>query len=96
MQIRIRIKKAVGIPPNDRFNPDKHESSCNPVGQALLLNQCNTELNIIVGLCIGHDILFTQHSKAPVTTLVVKDRVTGHNPVVNLYVQYLKRQLKPE
>ena len=66
------------------------------MGQALLLNQCNTELNIIVGLCIGHDILFTQHSKAPVTTLVVKDRVTGHNPVVNLYVQYLKRQLKPE
>jgi uncharacterized metal-binding protein len=42
-------------------------------------------MNIIVGLCVGHDMLFSKHSSAPVTTLVVKDRVTGHNPVSVLY-----------
>ena len=30
---------------------------------------------------MGHDILFTKHSKAPVTTLAVKDRVLTHNPL---------------
>ena len=30
-------------------------------------------------------MLFTKYSQAPVTTLVVKDRVTGHNPVSVLY-----------
>lgn len=54
--------------------------SCNPVGQADFLAQNNTELNISVGLCLGHDILFSQKSKAPVTTLIVKDREFHHNP----------------
>jgi len=53
---------------------------CNPVGQALTLNQQGTELNVIMGLCMGHDVLFTKLSKAPITTLVVKDRVMFHNP----------------
>lgn len=54
--------------------------SCNPIGQADFLAQNNTELNISVGLCLGHDILFNQKSKAPVTTLIVKDREHHHNP----------------
>jgi len=50
-------------------------------------------MNIIFGLCVGHDMLFSMHSKAPVTTLVVKDRVTGHNPIAVLHGQnyYYKR-----
>ena len=49
--------------------------------------------SVVVGLCVGHDVLFGRHSEAPVTTLVVKDRVTGHNPVATLYGQnfYYKR-----
>ena len=47
-----------------------------------------TSFNIIVGLCVGHDMLFTMNSKAPVTTLIVKDRFTGHNPVISLYTKY--------
>ena len=66
------------------------ESACNPVLQAELLNRAETELNVIVGLCIGHDILFTKTSKAPVTTLIVKDSLLGHNPVVGLYSDYHK------
>lgn len=62
--------------------------SCNPVGQALVLNQERTELNIVMGLCMGPDILFSRFSEAPVTTLVVKDRVTCHNPVGPLVTSY--------
>jgi len=61
---------------------------CNPIGQATFLNQKKTDLNIIIGLCIGHDILFSNHSKAPVTTLAVKDRVLAHNPLGAIYSHY--------
>ncbi|WP_274596750.1 DUF1847 domain-containing protein [Desulfurobacterium thermolithotrophum] len=50
-------------------------------------------MNVIVGLCIGHDMLFQMHSRAPVTTLIVKDRVLAHNPVGALYSNYYKRKL---
>jgi len=58
--------------------------SCNPVGQAISLAEQGTELNIAMGLCLGHDMLFAKHSRAPVTTLAVKDRVHGHNPIKGL------------
>ncbi len=59
--------------------------ACNPILQAEVLNHEKTELNIMVGLCIGHDILFLRHCKAETTPLVVKDRSLGHNPVAALY-----------
>ncbi|MFX1571994.1 MAG: DUF1847 domain-containing protein [Promethearchaeota archaeon] len=62
--------------------------SCNPVAQALLLNKANTELNIIIGLCVGHDITFTNLSEAPVTTLIAKDRSHPHDPAAALYNHY--------
>jgi uncharacterized metal-binding protein len=66
----------------------RYEAMCNPVGQALLLNKLKVDLNIICGLCIGHDILFTKESRAPVTTFIVKDRVLAHNPAGALYSKY--------
>lgn len=69
------------------------EAMCNPIGQAMVLNREGTELNVILGLCMGHDILFTKHSEAPVTTLAVKDRVLAHNPLGAIYSNYyLKRR----
>jgi uncharacterized metal-binding protein len=59
--------------------------SCNPILQAEVLDKEKTELNIMMGLCVGHDILFLRHSKAETTPLVVKDRATGHNPIAALY-----------
>ena len=59
--------------------------ACNPILQAELLNREGTELNIVMGLCVGHDSLFYKHAKAVTTTLVVKDRVLMHNPVSALY-----------
>lgn len=45
----------------------------------------HTDLNVLMGLCVGHDSLFCRYSEALATTLVVKDRVLGHNPVQALY-----------
>lgn len=58
---------------------------CNPIMQAEVLNQADTDFNVVMGLCIGHDSLFYKYSKALVTTLVAKDRVLAHNPVGALY-----------
>lgn len=75
------------------FRPDGTGPSCNPVGQALALNKVRTDLNIIIGLCVGHDMLFTMHSNAPVTTFIVKDRVLGHNPVQAVYSKYITNKI---
>jgi uncharacterized metal-binding protein len=58
--------------------------ACNPIGQAQLLATAETQLNVSMGLCLGHDLLFNKHSLAPVTTLIVKDRTNGHNPLLAL------------
>lgn len=58
---------------------------CNPIVQAKLLNAARTDLNILMGLCVGHDSMFYKYSDALVTTLVAKDRVLGHNTVAALY-----------
>jgi uncharacterized metal-binding protein len=86
-------KLELGVEEEDKVRPSTFEPACNPVAQALLFNKAKTDMNIIVGLCVGHDMLFSKYSDAPVTTLVVKDRVTGHNPVSVLYGQnfYYKR-----
>lgn len=61
------------------------KNMCNPIHQAKRLNAEKTELNIVMGLCVGHDCLFHKYSDAWVTTLVTKDRVLGHNPAAALY-----------
>jgi uncharacterized metal-binding protein len=80
-------KERIGVPDTEKVRPGTFEPACNPVAQARILNEVGTDVNVIVGLCVGHDMLFTKHSQAPVTTLVVKDRVTGHNPAAVLYGQ---------
>ena len=57
---------------------------CNPAGQAKYLEDNNTELNISMGLCVGHDMVFNQKSTSPVSTLVVKDRVSKHNSLESI------------
>ena len=88
-------KTAVGIAPEcESIGPNM----CNPILQAKLLNKQGTELNIVVGLCVGHDSLFYKYSHALCTTLVTKDRVTGHNPAAALYTveSYYKNLYGPE
>jgi len=81
-------KEEIGLQDEEKVHPGQFEALCNPIGQAGLLNEAGTGLNIAVGLCVGHDSLFFRHSEAPVTVLVAKDRVTGHNPVAALYTSH--------
>lgn len=79
-------KTEVGMDESDKIRPGGHESLCNPIMQAKILNDVGTDLNVIVGLCVGHDSLFIKYAEAPVTTLITKDRVLGHNPAAALYL----------
>lgn len=92
-KIGAQPKVSVGI------NPDHEEvgvNMCNPIMQAEILNKEKTDLNIVIGLCVGHDSLFYKNSEALCTTLVTKDRVLGHNPVAALYQadKYYSKLLK--
>ncbi len=58
--------------------------TCNPAGQAKYLEEEDTELNIMMGLCLGHDMIFTRRSKANVTPLIVKDRKLKHQTLQKL------------
>ena len=91
-------KLELGLAEGDKVRPGTFEPACNPVAQAEICNRIGTDMNIIVGLCVGHDMLFAKYSKAPVTTLICKDRVTGHNPIAVLYGQnfYYKRLQKEQ
>jgi uncharacterized metal-binding protein len=81
-------KKDFGL---ERITPQSDEVMCNPAGQAQLLNEAETELNVICGLCVGHDAIFAKLSNAPVTTLIAKDRVLAHNPAAAIYCQYIRK-----
>ena len=90
-------KTDIGLGPEERIRKGQFEAICMPLAQAEVLNERKTDLNILMGLCVGHDSLFFKRSEAPVTVLVAKDRVTGHNPVAALYGchSYFRRLLQP-
>jgi len=68
-------------------------AACNPLGQAEILNRLDTDLNIMVGLCMGVDCVFTKASQAPVTTLFVKDKSLANNPIGALYSEYYLKEV---
>ena len=68
-----------GRMPFNELIPDYKGVACNPAGQAKYLEEKGTELNIMMGLCLGHDMIFNARSKAPVTPLLVKDRKLNHH-----------------
>ena len=78
-------KEFIGIKEEEKICIGSFESMCNPIAQAEVLNNAQTDFNVLVGLCVGHDSLFLKYCKAWTTVLVVKDRVTGHNPAAALY-----------
>lgn len=78
-------KEAIGVRDEEKIRIGCFESMCNPITQALMLNEARTDFNILLGLCIGHDSLFLKYAEGLTTVFAVKDRVTGHNPLAPLY-----------
>ena len=74
-------KETIGVGDEEKIRPGTYEAMCNPVAQAELLNRAGCQLNVVLGLCVGHDSLFFRASEGLVTTLVAKDRVLAHNPL---------------
>lgn len=92
-------KEHLGLTEEDKIFAGKHESMCNNIDQALILNEAGTDFNIMMGLCVGHDSLFLEHSKARCTVLAAKDRMMGHNPLQPIYLYdsyyaYLKKPIE--
>ncbi len=92
-------KERIGVKDSEKVQIGAFESMCNPIAQAMILNEAKTDFNIMMGLCIGHDSLFLKYIEGLTTVFAVKDRVTGHNPIAALYTshsyyQRLKRQSK--
>ncbi|MDR3566311.1 MAG: DUF1847 domain-containing protein [Negativicutes bacterium] len=69
------------------------ETMCNPVMQAKILEDKEVDFCVTVGLCVGHDALFTGSCTVPVSCLVAKDRVLAHNPLGAVYSGYWRRKL---
>jgi len=90
-------KAFLGIDAEGKINGEGHETMCNPIAQAEVLNAEKTDFNIMIGLCVGHDSLFLKHSDALCTVFAVKDRLMGHNPLAALYTsdtyyKYIKQK----
>jgi uncharacterized metal-binding protein len=79
-------KEEIGVKESEKIFIGEHESMCNPILQAAIVNDAKTDFNILLGLCVGHDSLFFKYAEAPTTVLAVKDRVTGHNPLGPIYL----------
>lgn len=91
-------KEEIGVKDEEKITPGKFEATCNPIGQAEILNEKNVDLSIMVCLCLGHDTMFLKNINTPVTVFAVKDRLFGHNPVVALYQskEYYRRLLSKD
>jgi len=68
-------------------------ASCNPAGQAAQLESAGCDLAIVMGLCVGHDTVFYRTCRLPITTLAVKDRVLGHNPLAAATCPYVRKRV---
>lgn len=79
-------KEEIGIKENEKIHRGQHETMCNPVLQAMVVNEAKVDFNVLLGLCVGHDSLFFKFAEAPTTVLAVKDRVTGHNPLAAIHL----------
>ena len=81
-EVYIDVLKKNGF---EAISAGNSRGECEPVAHAALCNDRGTELNVLLGMCVGHDSMFIRYSKALVTCLVAKDRFLVHNPVGALY-----------
>jgi uncharacterized metal-binding protein len=63
------------------YTEDKTGSSCNPAYQAKAMEDKDVDFIIVLGLCLGHDLVFQKHNKKPYTNLIVKDFTNKHKTI---------------
>lgn len=92
-------KEEIGLLREQQIDPTNFEAMCNPILQALTANEHESDMNVIFGLCVGHDALFLRYAEAFNTVLASKDRLLAHNPLAAIYqydsyYRYLKNPIE--
>jgi uncharacterized metal-binding protein len=66
-----------------------------PLAQARHFHEAGADLNVLAGMCVGHEALFIRESQVPVVGLVARDPRLRHNPAAGIYTcrSYLKAEL---
>ncbi|EAT17187.1 DUF1847 domain-containing protein [Desulfuromonas acetoxidans] len=91
-------KEEIGLLREQQIDVTNFEAMCNPILQALTANHHQSDLNVLFGLCVGHDALFLKYAEGYSTVLASKDRLLAHNPLAAIYqydsyYRYLKNPL---
>jgi uncharacterized metal-binding protein len=67
------------------FGPGSEETMCSGLIMAELLNSENTEMNVLMGICVGQDSLFFKYADVFTIPFVVMDRVYGGATMAGIY-----------
>ena len=72
-----------------KLKENNFEAICNPALQAKILSDLKVDIAFLIGLCMGHDVIFNKHFKGYTSTLIVKDRLLAHSPILAIYNPYM-------
>ena len=79
-------KEEIGVTDEEKlYGPGSEETMCSGVIMAELLNSEKTDMNILMGLCVGQDTLFYKYAEAFSIPLVIMDRVYGGATMEGVY-----------
>lgn len=79
-------KEEIGVTSEGKlYGPDSEETMCSGIIMAELLNSENTDMNILMGLCVGQDSLFYRYAKAFTVPFVIMDRIYGGATMEGIY-----------
>ena len=81
-------KEEIGLADEEKIRPGQFEALCNPVGPGQAAQRGRDRAERRRGAVRGARQSLLPAFQAPVTVLVAKDRVTGHNPVAALYTSH--------
>ena len=71
-------KEKFGVAEGEKlYGASSEETACNGVILAELLNADNTDMNVVMGLCVGQDALLYKYADAFSLPFIVADRVYG-------------------
>ena len=89
-----KVAHALGNVGLDPVQPPS-SATCDPLGQAEFFAEQDTDLNLLAGMCVGHEAVFLKATEAPAVGLIARDMRLRHNPVAALYTSrsYLEKEL---
>ena len=66
-----------------------------PIAQAKTFEEQETDLNLLCGMCVAHEVLFLGTARTPTVGLIARDTRLHHNPAAALYTSrsYLKAEV---